>query len=129
MNQLFGYHIYEPSNSNSYKVRLKFYDDYNISKMPYAFDIKNYDYEDIWYQNMTENPFILLRKYREAKGLLLMIESVLDKETEESRHNEMIVYVKAKNIINLTENTVLNSTQLIPKNVYYLMKIIIIILT
>ena len=120
MNQVFGYHIYEPCNSNSYKVRLKFYDDYNISKMPYAFDIKNYNYEDIWYQNMTENPFILLRKYREAKGLLLMIESVLDKETEESKHNEMVMYVKAKNIINLTENTVLNFTQLIPKNVYYL---------
>ena len=120
MNKLFGYHIYEPLNPNSYKIGIKFYEEYNISEMPYAYNIKDFDYESTWYENMTEKPFILLRKYREAKGFFLKVETVIDEDTEESMHNEMIMYLDAKNIISIDENLVLNSTQLIPKNVFCL---------
>ena len=89
MNKLFGYHIYEPLNPNSYKIGIKFYEEYNISEMPYAYNIKDFDYESTWYENMTEKPFILLRKYREAKGFFLKVETVLDEDTEESMHNEI----------------------------------------
>ena len=118
--QLFGYHIFEQFNSNNYKIGLKYYEDYNISEMPYGYDIKDYYYVDRWDKKMREEPFIFLRKYSGIKGLLLKIESLIDRDDGEGMYNEMIIYLHSKNIIEITENKVLNSSKLIPKNVYYL---------
>ena len=92
--QLFGYHIFEQFNSNNYKIGLKYYEDYNISEMPYGYDIKDYYYVDRWDKKMREEPFIFLRKYSGIKGVLLKIESLIDRDDGEGMYNEMITFKK-----------------------------------
>ena len=112
-----GYHVYEPFIKDNYKysVNLKYYWNYNISELPKGKDIKNYD--QIFYITYIENrPFIFFTKKKDADGLLLKIESVLNHCDIKSTYNELISYFYAKNIIDITENITLNYDQLLTKN-------------
>ena len=120
LNDLIVYHIFEPFNSIRYRKSIKFYEDYNISELPISIDIKDFDYQDKWDLDMKENPIILMKKYKDAKGLLLKITTTLNEENEDTIHNEMIIYLYAKKILDINENLTLNYTKLQKKNVIYM---------
>ena len=119
INGLISYNIYEPFNSIKYKYSLKFYDNYNISELPKAYQIRNFDYESDYNLAIEEEPMMLIRKKFDYKGLFLQIETKMSEDNEENINNEMIVYLYPKNIFNITENEKLNYTQLLKKNVFY----------
>ena len=89
--------------------------------MPNAYNIRGYDYEIDLYFDMEEQPMrFIYENPGNAKGLLLRIKSLLYNDNDENMYNEMIIYLHPKKFFRLTENAMLNYTQLLKKNVFYL---------
>ena len=121
LNSYFGYNIFDPFNYQGYRIATKFYDNYNISELKKGSDIREneYDSDTGIIINMLSKPLILLNKYKEAKGFLIKIQSHLYIDDDETINNEMIIYLKAKNIFTITNNLILNYDQLLEKHVFY----------
>ena len=51
-----SYSIFEPCNPNEYSFAYKFYEHFNISELPNAYNIRGYDYEIDLYFDMEEQP-------------------------------------------------------------------------
>ena len=123
INQLIGYSLFEPFNSLKYMYWVKRYETYDIDELPNGNDVKDFDYDNYWYRNMKDEPFIFVRRYEEGnKGLFIKISSYLNENNNQVIHNEMIVYLYVKNVFDLTENHKFNHTELTKKNVFYLDK-------
>ena len=116
--QLIGYSIHEPFNSLKYNYYFSGYSEYNIDRLPPQKE-KYYEYYSDVY--IKDNPFILYRKSRNIKGLLLKIISYLNIDNDQVVHNEMIVYLYPKIVFEeFTENHKYNHNELKEKNVLYL---------
>ena len=119
-NEFISYHIFEPFNTLFYKKYLKYYDNYDINELPTGFEIKDFDYQGQIRYNIKYEPMICFRKHKEEKGLVFRIESYMYEEAEEFSLNEMIMYLYAKKLNEITENKKFNYTQLLTKNAFYL---------
>ena len=116
-----SYSIFEPCNPIEYSFSYKFYEHFNISELPNAYNIRGYDYEIDLYFDMEEQPMrFIYENPGNAKGLLLRIKSLLYNDNDENFYNEMIIYLHPKKFFTLTENTILNYTQLLKKMFLFL---------
>ena len=122
INGVISYSIYEPFISNNYKYSIKYYNDYNISKLPKGSEITDYyrtypSYRDI---NIEKAPIIYIRKIVDCKGLIIEIENSINEDNEETMHYENIMYLYAKNLYFINENETFDYTRLLTKNAFYL---------
>ena len=115
INEMLAYNVFEPFNGNKYTYSYKFYENYNIIDLPNAFDIRHYDYDYVFSEDIIFHPILFIYKRINAKGVLLQIESTLFYDNDEEMHNEMIMYLKSKKLFIITENKIVNYTQLLKK--------------
>ena len=120
INDFISYHIFEPFNKLFYKIYIKYYENYDINELPIGSEIKDFDYEDRDIYNIKYEPMIYFLKKKDAKGLLFRIDSYMYEETDEFSLNEMIMYLSAKKLFEITENIKFNYTQLLTKNAFFL---------
>ena len=103
LNELIGYKIFDPFNSQNLRYAYKYYSDYNISGLPRGNEINNFNYDSRYERNIKDDPIIYFRMYENVKGLLLKIESYVDKDNDYTLYNENIVYLYSTQIFELKE--------------------------